>query len=90
MLKKRVEVLFEPSQYRRLEEIAQAKKRSVGSMIREAVAKYVSGPTEERRRQAFEWLRSQTFEDIGGDWEEVKREIIEERARQIEKSIEAD
>ncbi len=90
MLKKRVEVLFEPSQYRRLEEIAQAKKRSVGSMIREAVAKYVSGPTEERRRQAAEWIASQTFEEIGGDWEQVKREIIEERVREIEKSLETD
>jgi hypothetical protein len=90
MLKKRVEVLFEPSEYRRLEEIAQAEKRSVGSVVREAVDKYVMQPTEEERRRAAEWIASQTFEDIGGDWEQVKREITEERARQLEKSLETD
>lgn len=90
MLNKRVEVLFEPSEYRRLEEIARSEKRSVGAVVREAVGKYVLRPTEEERRKAFRWLRSQTFEDIGGDWEQVKEEIAEERARQIEKSLETD
>lgn len=90
MLKKRVEVLFETSEYRQLEEAARIKGRSVGSLIREAVAKYCLEPSEEERREAFRWLRSQTFEDIGGDWEDVKREIIESRVRQIEKSLETD
>lgn len=90
MLKKRVEVLFEPSEFRRLEKIARAERRSVGSVVREAVSKYVLRPTEEERREAFRWLRSQTFEDIGGDWEDVKRELAESRARQIEKSLETD
>ena len=90
MLKKRVEVLFEPAEYRRLEEIAHAGKRSVGSVVREAVEKYVLQPTQEQRRKAADWIASQTWEDIGGDWEEVKREIIEERVRQIDKSLETD
>ena len=90
MLKKRVEILFEPSEYRRLEELAGASGRSVGSVVREAVAKYILQPTKEERRKAAEWLASQTFEDIGGEWEQVKEEIAEERARQIEKSLEVD
>ncbi|HEU4758426.1 MAG TPA: hypothetical protein VFT91_00455 [Dehalococcoidia bacterium] len=90
MLKKRVEILFEPLEYRRLEEVARARKRSVGSLVREAVAKYCVRPTEEERRRALQWLQSQTFEGVGGDWEQVKEEIAEERMRQIEKSLEAD
>jgi hypothetical protein len=87
---KRVEVLFEPTEYRTLEERARSEGLPVGAMIREAVTKYVVGPRDRVRREAFQWLRSQTFDDIGGDWENVKREIAEERARQIEKSLEAD
>ncbi|MBI2912678.1 MAG: hypothetical protein HYY03_02020 [Chloroflexi bacterium] len=89
-LKKRVEILFDPAEYRRLEDIAHAKGRSVGSVVREAVEKYVVRPTEEERRKAAQWIASQTFEDIGGEWEDVKREIIEERVRQIDKSLETD
>jgi hypothetical protein len=90
MKSKRVEVLFDPKEYRTLEERARIEGRSVGAMVREAVEKYVIHPRDEERRKAFEWLRSQTFDEIGGEWEDVKREIIEERVRQIDKSIEAD
>jgi hypothetical protein len=90
MLKKRVEILFEPAEYKRLEDLASARGRSVGSVVREAVARYVLQPSEEKRRKAAEWLASQTFEEIGGDWQQVKQEIAEERARQIEKSLEVD
>ena len=90
MLKKRVEILFEPLEYRRLEEVARARKRSVGSVVREAVERYVLEPTQEEKRRALEWIASQTFGDIGGDWEQVKEEIAEERMREIEKSLEVD
>ncbi len=89
MLKKRVEVLFDESDYRRLEELARVKKQSVGTLIRKAVTKEYLGPDEERRREAFEWLRSQTFEGIGGDWQEIKEEIVAARMEQIERSLEA-
>lgn len=89
MLKKRVEVLFDPAEYRRLEEIARSQQRSVGSIVREAVEKYVVRPTDEERRKAFEWLLSQEM-DIESDWEKVKEEIAQARDEQLTKSLEAD
>jgi hypothetical protein len=91
MLKKRVEVLFEPSEYHRLEERAQAERRSVGSLVREAVERYVLQPTREQRRQALEWILSEEH-DLGS-WEELKEEILRapiERLERIERQIEAD
>lgn len=87
---KRVEVLFEPEDYEQLEKKARQEGRSVGEIVREAVSVAVVDPAEKRRAAAFEWLTSQTIDEMGGDWEDIKREIAEERTRQIEKSLEAD
>lgn len=89
MLKKRVEILFDPTEYRRLEQKARTEKRSVGSVVREAVEKYVIRPTDEERRKAFEWLRSQEM-DIDSDWEQVKKEIADARDEQLMNSLETD
>jgi len=91
MLKKRVEILFEPSEYGRLEELAQARRRSVGSLVREAVERYVLQPAREERRQAVEWILS--GEDDLGPWEELKEMISRvpiDRIERIERQIEAD
>jgi predicted transcriptional regulator len=82
MLRKRVEVLFEPSEYHRLEELAQAKRRSVGSLVREAVEQLYLQPSREERLQAVERLASQNFDF--GSWEEVKEEIIRGKIPHIE------
>jgi len=87
MKSKRVEVLFDPKEYRTLEERARIEGRPVGAVIREAVEKYVIRPRDEERREAFEWLRSQTWDDVG-DWEEEKEKIIRARIDAIEKSLE--
>jgi predicted transcriptional regulator len=88
VLKKRVEVLFEPSEYRRLEELAQARKRSVGSLVREAVEKYVLQPTAEQKRRALEWIAAQR--GPVGSPEEIRRDILAARDEAIEKSLETD
>ncbi len=87
MLKKRVEVLFEPSEYRRLEEVARAEKRSVGSVVREAVEKYVLEPSQEEKRKALEWIIAQR--GPVGSPEEIKETIVRSVAEQIERSLEA-
>ena len=70
---KRVEVLFEPQDYARLQQIAERERKSVGGVIRDAVAKYVTTPAEdEKRRRAFDYL---TSTNTGIDWgtpEELK------------------
>jgi hypothetical protein len=87
MKTKRVEVLFEPKEYKTLEEAARIRGEPVGAVIREAVAKYVVNPREKERVAALRWLASQEM-DFDSDWETVKQEIIDARVRSIEKSLE--
>ena len=71
---KRVEILFEPTDYERLSEIARRDHKSVGSVVREAVAKYLTRPSDEERERAWETLLST---NSGIDWgtpEELKEE----------------
>ena len=91
MKSKRVEILFDPKEYRTLEERAQVEGRSVGAMIREAVAMYCVRPTEEEKQKALEWILSR--EDDLGTWEELKAAIQRgpaEEMDEIERQIEGD
>lgn len=84
---KRVEILFEPTDYERLSEIARREHKSVGSVVREAVAKYVTSPADETRRKAFEWL---TTTDTGIDWgtpEELSKWYARTKYESIMKSM---
>jgi hypothetical protein len=84
---KRVEVLFEPADYKRLEDIARREGKPVGAMIREAVAKYVTGPTDERRRQAFKRLLSMNSGLVLGTPEELKEEMSRTQYEAIVRSM---
>lgn len=68
---KRVEILFEPTDYERLQEAAKMEGQSVGAIVREAVAQYVASPTPEKRHKAFLWLTSQDDGPMP-DWEDLK------------------
>ena len=81
MLKKRVEVLFDPSEFRRLEGLAHSSGRSVGSVVREAVEKYVLQPTHDEKRKAVEWILS--GEDDLGSWDELKEAMSRGPAEEI-------
>ncbi len=83
---KRVEVLFEPGDYRLLEEAARREGKSVGGVIREAVAKYVVQPTEEECRRAWEDLMSIEGGPAGTP-EEIKRIITDSQYIEILKSM---
>jgi hypothetical protein len=73
---KRVEVLFDPADYRRLEEVARREGKPVGAMIREAVAKYVVEPSEAEREAALQdFLSIDTAIDPGSQ-EDLKEMII--------------
>jgi hypothetical protein len=74
---KRVEVLFEPREYKRLQDIAEREHKSVGGIIRDAVAKYVTSPTDAEREAAWDHFFS--LEGQGGPVgspEEIKAEIL--------------
>ncbi len=89
MLNKRVEILFEEKEYSRLEEAARTKHQSVGSLVREAVARYVTRPSEEERRKAWEWLLSHSAGPVGSP-EEIKKIIVDAQYEAILKSLETD
>lgn len=86
---KRVEVLFEPSEYRTLEDAAHREGMSVGHVIREAVAKYVAGPTQEQRRKALENILSMEPIEMP-EWEVLKEEMAEAEAQEYDKLYETD
>lgn len=83
-LTRRVELLLEPEQYTRLEEIARFRKQSVGALIRRAVEREYLQPTQEQKRAALERLLQQriTF----GSWKRVKEDIVGEVVRELEAS----
>ncbi len=83
-LTKRVELLLDPEQYARLEEIARARGESVGALIRRAVAREYLQPTRELKRAALGRLLEQEI-DLGS-WEKAKREIGREVVRELEAS----
>ena len=82
MAKKRVEILFDPDQYARLEYIARERRESVGALIREAVRKEYLGPTKEEKLAAVRWMAEQNV-DLGS-WEELKEDMAQEIARHLE------
>ncbi len=83
-LTKRVELLLEPGQYTRLEEIAKARKESVGALIRRALEREYLQPTREQKRAALERLLRQQVDF--GDWEQVENDISREVVRELEAS----
>ena len=83
-LTKRVELLLEPEQYARLEEIARVRRESVGSLIRRAVAREYLQPALEQKRAALQRLLAQEI-DFGA-WEEVKAGIAGELVKELEAS----
>lgn len=90
-LQKRVEVLFDEKEYRRLEEIAREKRQSVGSLVRDAVARYVTHPTAEERQRAWEEFLSLAGKGgPSGSPEEIKEEILRAMDESLAKSLDTD
>ncbi len=75
-LTKRVQVLLDPFQYQRLEEIARQRERSVGALIREAIDQtYLQGAVDDRLA-AVRTLAAMRLPVA--DWEQMERESVEE------------
>ncbi|MBI4757549.1 MAG: ribbon-helix-helix protein, CopG family [Chloroflexi bacterium] len=73
-LTKRVQVLLEPPQFARLEEIAKVRKSSVGALIREAVGKEYFRTDRKERLAAVERMAAMTLPVA--DWEQMERESV--------------
>jgi hypothetical protein len=70
----RTQILFPEEEYRRLREVAQEEGRSVGALVREAVAKHYPGPSRERRIAAVK--RMLEMDVPAPDWPQMEEEII--------------
>ena len=73
---KRVEVLFEPKEYKLIKKKAKSQKVSLGEFIRSAVRSVVESDADEKKR-ALEELISGDFAIDLPDWDEVEK-IIED------------
>jgi hypothetical protein len=72
---RRAQILMEPDEYGRLEEIARRRGVSVGSLVREAVRdRYLTGG-EARRKALAEIYALDLPVAEWGDWKEIEEEI---------------
>ncbi|MBI4200884.1 MAG: hypothetical protein HY531_01175 [Chloroflexi bacterium] len=82
-LTKRVEVLFDPQQYKLMEQIARSRGETVGALVRRAVNQQYLQPTLEQRRAA---VRGILDEQSDLTWEEARRIIETNVGRRLEAS----
>ena len=82
-LTKRVEVLFEPEQYRVMEQVARSEGKSVGALVRKAVEQVYLTSTLEKRKAAVDGILS---EQSDLTWEEAKIILDTDVGRRFEAS----
>ena len=82
-LTKRVEVLFDPEDYRMIERLARSRGKSVGALVRKAVEQVYLMSTLERRKAAVEGILS---EQSDLTWEEAKIILDTDVGRRFEAS----
>jgi len=75
-LTKRVQVLLDPFQYQRLDELARQRDQSMGALIREAIDHVYLQSAVEERLGAVRALAA--MELPVADWEQMERESVEE------------
>jgi predicted transcriptional regulator len=75
-LTKRVQVLLDPFQYQRLDELARQRNRSMGALIREAIDHVYLQSAVEERLGAVRALAAMQLPVA--DWEQMERESVEE------------
>jgi predicted transcriptional regulator len=75
-LTKRVQVLLDPFQYQRLDELARQRNRSMGALIREAIDHVYLQSAMEERLGAVRALAAMQLPVA--DWEQMERESAEE------------
>ena len=74
MLTRQVQVLLNPFQYQRLDEIARQRNRSMEALIREAVDQVYQSTVDERL-EAVQALSAMQLPVA--DWEQMERESVE-------------
>jgi len=81
-LTKRVEVLFDPEEYRLVVEIARSHGETVGALVRRAVAQQYLKPSQERRQEAVRRIVALSVDF--GSWEEAREAASKEVLKRLE------
>jgi hypothetical protein len=71
---RRAQILFPQDEYRRLKAAAQEQHRSIGSLVREAVAKQLGDEARQKRLEAVRRLASMNAPVA--DWPQMEEEIM--------------
>ena len=80
-LTKRVEVLFDPEEYRMVADIARARRVTVGALVRRAVEQIYLKPGLEQRQAAVEGILTEQSEVT---WEVARNLLEREVGRRLE------
>lgn len=83
MLTKRVEILLEPSEMQALQRHAKKARKSVGSLIRDAVKEKYLTPSSQERLAAVKRLTSPKRAVNFPPWDELKKELERSIGRNI-------
>ena len=80
-LTRREEVLFDPEQYRTIEQLARSQGQTVGALVRKAVEQQYLQPTLEHRRAA---VRAILAEQSDLTWKEARHILETDVGRRFE------
>ncbi len=78
---RRTQVLFPEDEYQRLQRLAQEQRRSVGSLVREAVERCYPGTSRESRIAAARRIASARLPLPVQDWEEIEENLARARGK---------
>jgi predicted transcriptional regulator len=76
LLERRMHVLVSQDAYDRLERVARAEHRSVGSVVREAIDAYLDSDAAARARAVEAFLALPTDAGPGEDWAHAKQAVV--------------
>lgn len=75
LMERRVQILIERAEYERLERVAQADHRSVASVIREAIGRYLDSGADDKARALDALLDMSVDDGPGQEWPDAKRAL---------------
>lgn len=84
MLTKRLEVLFDPGEFKILKKKAEEDGKSIAFIVREAVKEKIIDSSLMQKQKALKKLFSSGMETPFDEWKEEKKRITKSRVKDIE------
>lgn len=84
MLTKRLEILFDPGEYKILKKKAVEEGKSVANLVRETLKEKIIDSSVKEKESALKRLFSPSMETDFNEWKVEKKRIIKSRVKKIE------